>query len=502
LIYRVGFGFDGFLHTASQNILLTTGTLVPKPFYYIGQYVFTTWLTRLTDIPVELIDRWLVPVAAAALIPLSIAIAVSSNKKNKLGFMIIGLIPLAGFISTTPQGFSYTLGLAALILALGTSYGNVRFAAPLILAAWAIAVHPLAGIPIFLITTAVIISRRSKILAGIFVILSAISIPSLFYFLSLRGTTAIAWNLNMLINPEPWITRLKDFIPWIGNHFVLWPAWSSLVEKILPLLLLIASVGSIFQKRNSDNSSFVIRDSSFVLVISAIMLWVASIALKTTGAFTFLIDYERGNYADRLNILAVFCLIPAAIPGITTFWERAQKAPRTILISSIIFLAAISTSIAYSSLPRNDALVTGRGWSTSIHDIEAVKFIDRDAGNREYTVLANQSVSAAAVKTLGFKRYADDVFFYPIPTGGPLYEIFLKIVYGQPSRDTIKDAAKLGKSELVYVVLNDYWWRAETVSEALREIADTDAAIGDGKDRIYKFDLSKDPSASTTTSTR
>ena len=33
-----------------------------------------------------------------------------------------------------------------------------------------------------------------------------------------------------------------------------------------------------------------------------------------------------------------------------------------------------------------------------------------------------------AVREFGFKRYVDDVFYYPIPTGGPLYEQFLQLV--------------------------------------------------------------------------
>ena len=95
----------------------------------------------------------------------------------------------------------------------------------------------------------------------------------------------------------------------------------------------------------------------------------------------------------------------------------------------LAFVVAIGTALSYNALPRHDALVTGRGWSTGAADQEAVKLIEYDADGKPYTVLANQSVSAAAVDLLGFKRYSTtndgDVFFYPIPTGGPLYETFL-----------------------------------------------------------------------------
>jgi hypothetical protein len=113
-------------------------------------------------------------------------------------------------------------------------------------------------------------------------------------------------------------------------------------------------------------------------------------------------------------------------------------------------------------------------------------------------------VSAAAVATLGFKRYAGDVFFYPIPTGGPLYETYLRMTYQEPSRETVADAAKLAKTDLVYVVINDYWWRSQPVSEEIRGIADMDWGIGGDpwKVQVYRFDLSTDSKSATTTSIR
>ncbi|MCR4256203.1 MAG: hypothetical protein NUW08_00685, partial [Candidatus Uhrbacteria bacterium] len=69
LLYRIGYGFDGFLHVATERIVLETGTLEPKPLYYMGQYVFVTWLSRFTSLPVEVADRFLVS-GALAFLPL------------------------------------------------------------------------------------------------------------------------------------------------------------------------------------------------------------------------------------------------------------------------------------------------------------------------------------------------------------------------------------------------------------------------------------------------
>ncbi|MBU0540100.1 hypothetical protein KKF59_02675 [Patescibacteria group bacterium] len=495
LIYRLGFGFDGFLHIASEKILLGSGFLEPKPFYYIGEYVFTTWLARFADLPIAQIDRWLLPVAAAILPTLCL---LTILKDKKAGLSILALLPLAAFVSTTPQGLAYILGLTALILCLGTAKANVHFVAPLIVSAWAIAVHPLAGIPLLFVVLATLsviyLPKKTAIAVSAFSVITAgIAVPLLFYFLSLKSGTSIAWNFNQLFHAEPWLSRLLEFVPFIGNHFTVWPAWASLTNRLIPLILFFAAL--LAYKSSNDKKE---RGACLVFIFSALIFYIAAVALKATGDFTFLIDYERSNYGDRLNILALLCLVPPAGLGLNEFWKKARKVPLIIFIAAIAFYSFIAAAASYNALPRHDAIAVSRGWSTSRYDLEAVQLIDRDAGNRAYTVLANQSVSAAAVSLLGFKRYTalavgeTPVFFYPIPTGGVLYELYLQITYNEPSMDILKDAAELGRSDLVYVVLNDYWWRAQTVAEQIREIADQDWDISDGKVWVYKFDLRTD----------
>lgn len=495
LIYRLGFGFDGFLHIASEKILLASGFLEPKPFYYIGEYVFTTWLARFADLPIAQIDRWLLPVAAAILPTLCL---LTILKDKKAGLSVLAFLPLAAFVSTTPQGLAYILGLTALILCLGTAKANVHFVAPLIVSAWAIAVHPLAGIPLLFVVLATLAAihlpkKTAVIVSALNVIAAGLAVPLLFYLLSLKSGTSIAWNFSQLFDADPWLSRLRELLPFIGNRFTVWPAWASLTNRLIPLILFSAT---IFAYKSSNEKKE--RRVCLVFLFSAITFFIAAVALKATGDFTFLIDYERGNYGDRLNVLALLCLVPPAGLGLDGFWKKARKARLIIFIAAIAFYTFTAAAASYNALPRHDAVAVSRGWSTSRYDLEAVQLIDRDAGNRAYTVLANQSVSAAAVSLLGFKRYtapADGkapVFFYPIPTGGALYELYLNMTYNEPSMDTVKDAAELGQSDLVYVVLNDYWWRAQTVAEQIREIASQDWNLGDGKIWVYKFDLRTD----------
>jgi hypothetical protein len=498
LLYRLGFGFDGFLHVATEKLILASGTLTPKPFYYIGQYVFTAWIARIADIPIDAIDRWLVPVATALLLPLALYLTQEEHDEPLLPFTLF-LLPLAPFVATTPQAFAYVLGMSALLLSRGCGSKRVHPLAPLVLAAWSAATHPLAGLPILFVVLAMVLipneqTRRVPTLrwiAGWFcAFAAAIVVPLAFYILSRNGATPIVWDLSTVFNAKPWADLGTLFIPWIGNRFVVWSAWATLVTQSLPFLLFIAAVGSVRLLPKQKRGPFII------LIASALFLFIAATLLKTAGDFAFLIDYERGNYADRLNLIALFCLLPAALPAVAWTIERARRTP---LVSAGLFAAClcIAAAMSYDALPRNDALVVGHGWSVGRADVDAVRAIDRNAGQKPYTVLADQSVSAAAVSQFGFKRYNGDTFYYPIPTGGPLYDIFLRMTYQEPSRDTATEAGKLGASSVVYVVLNDYWWNATNLADSLSAIADNSWTFGDATAElghsvnVYKFDLSK-----------
>jgi hypothetical protein len=185
---------------------------------------------------------------------------------------------------------------------------------------------------------------------------------------------------------------------------------------------------------------------------------------------------------------SLFLLAPAAL-GASYVLERMKKGSAATAITLLLGLFAWHAAQAYDALPRFDASVASHGWSASISDLEAVRWIDRDAGDKPYTVLANQSVSAVAVRELGFKRYADDVFFYPIPTGGKLYQTYLDAVSDQVTTDTIRDASNLGQSKLVYVVLNDYWWDAQKVADRLAALAQQEQDFNSATDRVFKFIL-------------
>lgn len=476
LLYSIGFGFDGFLHQASEKLLLLTGTLSPKPLYYIGQYVLVTWLARLTELPLGLFDRFLGPILAA-LLPLCALPFLKKSSSWTLPALLL-FIPLSAFVATTPQSLAYLIGLAALLLALASD--EIHPLAPLTLATWTLAIHPLAGLPLAAATVALLLHRSP--FRWIFVLGGVAAVPAAFVLISHNANTTIAWDLGKLIDPGAWFSSALSAISPPRNRVALWADWTSIVVFVTPLLALASAMFAAWKDRDR-------RSTWITLIVMAVGMAATGLVLRAAGDFAFLIDYERGNYADRLFLVAgLFLLVPAAA-GAGRILAAGLRGPALTAMAVLLGLTAWQGAVAYAALPRHDAAVASHGWSMGAADIEAVRWIDHAAVGEPYTVLANQNVSAAAVREFGFKRYAGEVFFYPIPTGGPLYQVYLQAVGSDPNMDAIREAAHLGQSKLVLVVLNDYWWNAQKTGETLAGIAKEEHAVRNGAVRIFKFEL-------------
>lgn len=105
-----------------------------------------------------------------------------------------------------------------------------------------------------------------------------------------------------------------------------------------------------------------------------------------------------------------------------------------------------------------------------------------------YIVLANQAVSAAALKTYGFETYFNgDVFYYPIPTGGAMYELYLKMVNLGPTHQRAVEAMDLAGVDTAYFVVNDYWFLADKIIENAKREADDWVVIDNGATTVFEF---------------
>jgi hypothetical protein len=502
LIYSVGFGFDPFIHRATEAAIFRDGFILPKPLYYLGQYALVTVLARLFGGGVAVIDACLIPIAFALTVPVaywSLRKALSLTASGAAaGAVAIIILPLASFVAATPQGLADALFLMTGFLALPAVTHNAFPRRILFLLALATAaVHPLAGIPllVFVALVAIVngVERKPGLRAvGRWIVLAqialvgSVALPAVFVINSMMSGAGVALDTSALQSPGAIIEDLQS-APVVTRQFSAiydfaysWQAWGGLV------IALLALVGLIVIWRRTK--------TGFVYVVSATIFMVNYVLLKSVVQFPFLISYERSNYADRLLELTTFILAPLAMAAVAAIVVRAGKSSASVRVGTIVLLAAVMTGSVYLAYPRRDKYESSHDWSTSAADVETVVRVNADADGKKYVVLADQSVSAAAVQQFGFPTYYPSkdptqpgpVFYYPIPTGGELYQDFLDANTALGSRASIVKAMDLTGVDTAYYVVSYYWWHAQEITLNATRAADASWNVADG-DYVFKY---------------
>ncbi|MBI4133779.1 hypothetical protein HY478_04135 [Candidatus Uhrbacteria bacterium] len=536
-VYPNGYGFDPFIHQATETYIAEHGTITPKPFFYVGQYAPVVIMHQVTGAPIELIDRMLLPRILALMLPLAGWFALQSP----LAVALLALLPFSTFAATTPQGLANALAIITMLLALGsTSRRNT-------LALWILGIatvltHPIAGVPLlfFLFIFTLMRGRESQesrdhpragfeagagmvpspdfvetrraeaetlratrwgargkreSVAGLLIfcatILGSLALPLLFYlygFATGRGSSLRPDALGRLPQVlgelfgsvgslETRFKPLLDFVYLYGTN-------------LTPLLLLVAGITTVVLLRRRNIRALAFPLAAFVSFMNAVLLLAAI-------DFSFLPLYEQSGYAERLLDLARLFLFPLFLIGLVWGVEKViQKSTRIVRAGAVALLAGLLTASLYLTYPHHDAYGIEHGWSVGRADIEAVRSINNDAALEPFIVLANQAVSAAALREFGFKQYyqftaeggrTETVFYYPIPTGAPLYDYFLRMSYDSPRRTTIAEAMDRAGVTLGYFVMNRYWTDSEKIIERAKREADEWWEIEGGKVYVFRF---------------
>lgn len=487
IIYKIGYGFDPFIHQATIDLISKTGAVAPKPFYYLGQYSLIVIIYKITGLSLVWLDKLLVPVLATIFLPfLSLKIFSKLFENNKIALqavLVLLAIPFPYLIVTMPQNSAYLFLIFALLSGL-TCSNSYDLILVFLFAFTSLLIHPLAGIPalLFACALAVYCSNSEKIkkyLYALIFFVSAAILPLAFYLLEktrLGGINA----LNGLNFSPPKIT-----IPGQENFILNFVYLYGLNIKLIISLLALAGI-FIFWRHRKECKIFGI----YLLMASSLS---ASYVISKILPFNFLIDYERDNYSARILLVAAFFLIPFIISTIYFFLGCIARQPKQIALPIYAFIILLITSSLYLSYPRFDNYFNSRGYSTSENDVNAVKWINKN-GSDDFIVLADQQVSAAALREFGFKKYyksksdKSEIFYYPIPTGGPLYQYYLNMVYKKPNRETMNKAMNLAGVQKSYFVLNDYWRAFPKLIEEAKLDADGWKSIDEGKIYIFKYE--------------
>lgn len=494
--FPLGYGFDPFIHRATEAHIAEFGTISPKPFYYIGQYALVLFLHHGFLVPIDVADAMLVPVLAALLLPLAwYSAALHITKKRRLSATtLIGLflIPLSPFIVTTPQGLANLLTLFLILASVPYLFESERPRLWLVglLSLATLAVHPIAGLPALLYfallctdpeRAPVRLRTVARTVSGAIIVLGSVVLPASFLVNAALSGQSLSVNWAAL-NPLALLSALNVRVFFQNQFSPLLDLAYLYGQNALLILGALALFGWIQYRRDLSKRTRIPLWIALALLINYLIM-------KTAIDFDFLIDYERLNYAARLVPLMAFFLVPFFILGLSHLLLNLRSRPTALRVGVLILLTTCAVSAFYLAYPRRDAYETSRAFNTSASDIAAVRAVETWAAGDPYIVLANQSVSAAAIREIGF-RYYGELFFYPIPTGDVLYEKFLAM-NETPSRAIAEEALALapmhGDIFTLFYAVSDYWWDAPRLIETAKTNADAWQAVGNVHIFRYNF---------------
>lgn len=496
IIYRLGYGFDPFVHQATMELIAQKGWVDPKPLYYLGQYSLVVITHLFSGWPIGGLNKILVSLLAAFFLPLAgyrfLRRADEEDQNHSswsefatiLFLLVLGFSP---FIVTTPQNLAYLF----LLLSVLAGLGKAKPIFVLILAIATTAVHPLCGLPSLAWSGWLFLHRYQRHLLSIWrrisktavFLISSLVLP---LGLWLSSGRTFSFSLAKLLAPleetfsrlgsagqEDWLLNLVYFLA--DNR------------SLLLALVLAASIIYFYSSRKKE-AKRAWRENGLLFIIASLGV---AYFLVSQIHFSGLISYEQNDYAQRLLVVILIFSLPFFMEILNRLIKRIGGVDRTSQIIWLIIGLFFLASSLYLSYPRYDRYFNSRGYNTSANDLEAVKLIAQET-KEPYIVLANQQVSAGALKEFGFDHYYQSaqgpLYFYPIPTGGALYDYYLKMVYDSPERDTINQALGLAGVRTGYLVVNKYWYQSDRVIARAKLTADS---WHDVRGEVYIFKYSK-----------
>ncbi|MBI3627099.1 hypothetical protein HY224_03570, partial [Candidatus Uhrbacteria bacterium] len=376
IIYKVGFGFDPFIHQATEKFITQHGAIDPKPLYYLGQYFLVVFLNKTTFLSIEILDKYLVPVLSAVLIP-GLLLHVLNQWEKRLNLRLLTwapiflILPFSSFTLTTPQSLA---NLFLIIVMLTGLDPEANWLALLIPALGALFIQPLAGIPALIFVGLMILRQWSnqaqiwhKLIWLLLIFLASISLPLVFLIQSHLSSQTV----SQLRTPDHWLSALAWLLPnfdrYFSWHFDIVYFWANNLHLIL-LLAALLGIGLVIRKNlwPTLNPYFW---TFFILLCNYFFL-------SNLVKFLFLIDYEQNNYPGRLLEIGFYFLIPFILAAWQFIFSRTGQWRQG---AGILTLALLITNSLYFTYPRANKFEPGHNISTSQTDIETVHSIDQVA---------------------------------------------------------------------------------------------------------------------------
>ncbi len=491
IIYPLGFGYDPFLHRASEEYIFAHGAITPKTPFYIGQYALINIFAHITSLPIKSIDIFLVPILAMILLPLAIFYglrygAKTTERNARIGTLFALIYPLQTLYATTPYNLSSLFTLVTIFL--GLTYHTLPRLRPVVFATAlaALATHPIPGSFAVLFVAGLMIfgPRTNKkffkrnIPACLFIMIGSLLSPLLFLAFKILHHQSLPPLSNILEHGTYFFLFFKEpyYFLQTNVHFV----WDIIYtyRKLIPIIVILAAIGGM--KR-------------FVLLpVMTVILLVNSFLLSSWITFDDLHIYEQLQYGGRLLHVSLYFVLPISIIGFLSLIEYIEKKSKTLLWLIFPIVSLLITGSLYLLYPQTNPKVYFRGFNVTQADYTAATFIhDTTPAHMPYVVLSTILTAAASIEQYGFLSYYDtskgNQFYYSIPSGSPLYELFLSMVYKGQKRAFMEEAMTLTGTKRAYFVIPKYWDRFDEIVRGATESADEAIPIQDGNMWVFVY---------------
>ena len=486
-VYPLGFGYDPLLHRASEQHILLHGLVSPKTPFYIGQYVLVTALAHITHLPIRVLDIWLVPSLAILLLPLATSYGLRYGLRvperwARLGAILLTVVPLNTMFVTTPHNLANLFTLLTVLL----SPVALRYHRSLVtigaLALSAVFTHPLSGIfaLLFFLGSILFVYQPSFLRSphirigtyGLYSLCVIIISPALFLlYFYLQGISP-----EQVIQASPHLGAFIDLfrqpyyfssrpVPWLFDLIYGY-------RIAIPLLLIIGAIIGYKKVKTKKIRLYLLFP---LLMLGTIFLVSTSIRLPDLDS------YQQVQYAERLRHIVVYFVLPISLYGFIFLIRHVAKRSKSYTPVCIGLVSIALVTSWYLTYPQRNPKVYFRGFNVTASDYMAADVIAQNSPGT-YIVLSNIMTAGAAIEQSGFPTYFDtnqgDIFYYAIPTGGPLYQWYLNMIHEGQATSTMLAAMDLTEVDRAYFLVHEYWDNADLIVEGAKKTANTWQVVG------------------------
>lgn len=479
-VYAYGFGFDPFIHRATEEYIAKSGYILPKKAFYNGQYVLVVALHWLTRLPIDWIDRALVPFLSVLTLPLLLQKFWQKfwpGETGAVNFWSVGLLifPMLPLVFTTPNNLAVLFLLWTILLLPQSAWGDRTVWVLVAVLSGGLIIHPLVGTLALALAVSYWLCakmRRRYLAVVVSCALNALLLPCLF-------------ALNNYLQGAPvfdfagFISRWPNFLGLILSPYgafatAPFTGWDILYayQSLLPVLLAIFSIIGFW---SIARGSF--RAWAYASVGTATGSILAAGIMSMGIVLPDVISFEQSEFSLRLMQASGLVLMPIAIIGAQSLFRRWP----VVALSALV--AILATVGWYLSYPQYNNHVTYAGWGIDRADFGAAKFIREREREGSYVVLSDQMVSVAALRLYGFEN-----FHYALPTGAPLYGYFLAMAHYRTGRETMDSVMDFVGTKRAYFLVHNYYPGFGWLDETCSAIADASWHIDGGRIAVFQFD--------------